>query len=104
VDCDLLTACLFPESVYPDHHETEPTPVSSSSSTTAEELIGCLSCSSSSPMELTLAALLLEAKNNDDNVRTRESLSLLEELRYKLKAYISKKCWICTDPEFIVEL
>ena len=55
-------------------------------------------------MELALAALLLEAKTNDDNIRTKESLSLLEELQYKLKAYISKKCWICTDPEFIVEL
>ena len=55
-------------------------------------------------MELALAALLLEAKNNDDNIRTKESLSLLEELQYKLKAYICKKCWICTDPEFIAEL
>jgi len=55
-------------------------------------------------MELALAALLLEAKNNDDNIRTKESLSLLEELQYKLKAYISKKSWICTDPEFIAEL
>ena len=73
-ECDLLTACLFPESVYPNHHEMEPTPVSSPSSTTAE-LLELLSCSSSSPMELALAALLLEAKTNDDNIRTKESLS-----------------------------
>ena len=55
-------------------------------------------------MELALAALLLEAKTNEDYIRTKESLSLLEELQYKLKAYICKKCWICSDPEFIAEL
>jgi len=37
-DCDLLTACLFPESVYP-HQATEPTSVSSQASTTTDELI-----------------------------------------------------------------
>ena len=99
-DCDLLTARLFPESVYPD----QATSISGPASTTADELIVLLSCSSSSPMELALATILLEAKNNDVNIRSTVSLSLLEELTYKLKAYICKKHWICSDPEFIVML
>jgi len=55
-------------------------------------------------MELALATILMEAKNNDVKIRSPVSLSLLEELTYKLKAYICKKCWICSDPEFIVRL
>jgi len=99
-DCDLLTAWLFLESVYPDQVTSVPVPAS----TTTEELIVLLSCSSSSPMELALATILLEAKKYDDSIRSTVSLSLLEELAYKLKAYICKKCWICSDPEFIVRL
>jgi len=78
-DCDLLTACLFPESVYPDQ-ATEPTSVSAPASTTADELIGLLSSSSRSPMELALAAILLEANDRYGISRSKESLSLLEEL------------------------
>jgi len=95
-------AWLFPESVYPNDNSNEPTP--NPVSTTAEELIGGLSSPSSSPMELALAAILREAKNNHDNIRNKVSLSLLEELTYKLKSYICKKSWICSDPEFIVAL
>jgi len=97
-----LIGTNFPESVYP-HQATEPTSISAPAST-ADELIGLLSSSSSSPMELALAAILLEAKNKYGNSRSNESLSLLEELQYKLKAYICKKRWICTDPAFIAGL
>jgi len=62
--CDLLTAWLFPESVYPKNKAIEPTPISTPASNTDEELIGLLSCSSSSPMELALAAILRETRIN----------------------------------------
>jgi len=42
-DCDLLTAWLFPESVYPNDKAIEPTPISNPVKTTAEELIDFLS-------------------------------------------------------------
>jgi len=105
-DCDLLTALLFPDSVYLKDKAIETTIISISNpiSTIAEELIGSLSCLSCSPMEMALAAILLEAKNNHDNIRSKESLSLLGELTYKLKAYPCKKRWIGSDPEFILEL
>jgi len=51
-------------------------------------------------MELALAAILLEAKGGYGISRSKDSLSLLEELQYELKAYICKN-WIRSDPEFI---
>jgi len=80
--CDLLTAWLFPESVYPNDKAIEPTPISTPASTTAEELIGFLSCPSSSPMELALATKLREATNNHEHIGGKVSLSLLEELTF----------------------
>ena len=73
-DCDLLTALLFPDSVYPKDKAIETTIISNPISAIAEELIGSLSCLSCSPMEMALAAKLLEAKNNHDNIRSKESL------------------------------
>jgi len=101
IDSDLLTALLFPESIYPNDKPDETTP---HSVRTAEELIGLLSCPSSSPIELALAATLRKATNHHKYIRDKESLSLLEEIVYKLKVYISKKHWICSDPEFIEKL
>jgi len=77
--CDLLTALLFPESVYPKDKAIETTLISNLISATAEELIGFLSCPSRSPMELALAAILLKAENNHKHIRSKVGLSLLEE-------------------------
>jgi len=98
IDSDLLTALLFPESVYPNDKLGETPP---HSVTAAEELIGLLSCPSCSPMELALATRLREAINHHEHIGDKVSLSLLEEITYTLKVYISKKHWICSNPEFI---
>jgi len=55
-------------------------------------------------MELALTAILWEAKNNHKNIRSKVILSLLDVLIHKIMAYICKKLWIRSDPEFIVDL